>query len=243
MLFARLSDKMEAARRGVPAFTGFLSETEQAAAERFLQVAGHPRHLFAGGWPEAERKVCALLPDWQEEQTWEPPFTALRCRWQSQEKLTHRDFLGAVLGQGLEREKVGDILVRTQVCDLLVFRELVSYLLQNLTSAGRVRLQVEEIALECVEPPERNVKTIRDTVSSLRLDAVMASGFPISRTDAAWFISSGRVELNHTACVKPDHKVEEGDVITCRGFGKCKLTGVGGVSRKGRTAVTLERYS
>lgn len=241
-LLSRILDKADQAARGVPAHTPFLSESQQEAATRLLNAAGHPRHLFAGGYPGAERKVCALLPDWQEEDGFEPPYTALRCRWQSGEKLTHRDFLGSILGQGIEREKVGDILVGDGVCDILVMRELCPYLLQNFDSAGRTRLRVEEISPEMLKPPEKKVKVIRDTVSSLRLDSVMATGFSLSRGKAAELILAGRVEVNHTLCLKSDRTVAQGDVLTCRGLGKCVLTEVNGLSKKGRTMIAMERY-
>ena len=92
-LLARVWDKAEQAQRGVPAWTPFLSQSQQEAANRLIAAAGYPRHLWTGGFDDAERKLCAFFPDWQEEETWEPPFTALRCRWQSDDKLTHRDFL------------------------------------------------------------------------------------------------------------------------------------------------------
>lgn len=241
-LLARILDKLEQARRGVPACTPFLSTAGQEAAHRLIAAAGHPRSLFAGGYPDAERRVCAFLPDWQEEDAWEAPYAALRCTWQSGEKLTHRDFLGSILGQGLDREKVGDILVGEGTCDLLVFRELVPYLLQNLTGAGRARLRVTQLPLEELCPPEKQVRIIHDTVSSPRLDAVMASGFSMGRSKAAGLISTGKVELNHIPCVKGDRIVNEGDAITCRGLGKCVVTALGGLSKKGRTILTLERY-
>jgi len=239
---ARVCDQMDHAQRGVPAATPFLSTAQQEQAQRLIAAAGYPRHLFSGGFADAERKVCAFLPDWQEEADWEPPFAALRCRWQSGDKLTHRDFLGSILGQGLDREKVGDILVGDGVCDILVFKELVPYLLQNLTGAGRARLRVEEISLAEIEPPEKQVKLIHDTVSSLRLDAVLSTGFSIGRGKAAELITGGRVELNHRPCVKADRAVSQGDVFTCRGLGKCVLKEVSGLSKKGRTMIVMERY-
>ena len=241
-LLARVWDKLESARRGSPAHTFFLSVPQQEAALRLIAAEGHPRHLFSGGWGGAERKVCAFLPDWQEEEHWEAPFTALRCRWRSGEKLTHRDFLGAILGQGIDREKVGDLLVGEGTCDLLVFRELCPYLLQNFSEAGRARLQVEEVPLSALSAPEVQVKTIHDTVNTLRLDAVMASGVSLGRSKAAGLITGGRVELNHRPCLKPDRPVAQGDVITCRGLGKCVAAEVGGLSKKGRVILTLERY-
>ena len=241
-LLARLADKLDAAGRGTPSCTGFLSTAQQESALRLINAQGHPRHLFSGGYADAERKVCAFLPDWQEEEDWESPFTALRCRWLSGEKLTHRDFLGAILGQGIDREKVGDILVGESSCDLLVFKELLPYLLQNFTEAGRAKLRVSEVSLDKVSAPPAQVKTVHDTVNSPRLDAVMATGFSVGRSKAAALIAAGRVELNHRPCLKGDKPVEQGDVITCRGLGKCVVTELGGLSKKGRVILKLERY-
>lgn len=241
-LFSRVLDKLDQAARGAPAHTPFLSQSQQEAVKRLLNAAGHPRHLFAGGFPGSERQVCALLPDWQEEDHWEPPYAALRCSWQSGEKLTHRDFLGSILGQGIDREKVGDLLVGENFCDILVMEELKPYLLQSFDSAGRTRLRVAELPLEAVQPPEKQVKVIHDTVNSLRLDAVMATGFSLSRGKAADVISAGRVEVNHALCLKSDRTVTQGDVLTCRGLGKCVLTEVNGLSKKGRVMIVMERY-
>ena len=241
-LLAHVLDKLAVAERGAPAHTGFLSQGEQEAVTRLLNAAGHPRHLFAGGYEGAERRVCALLPDWQEEDGFEPPFTALRCQYPAGSGLTHRDFLGSILGQGLDREKVGDILVRDGSCDLLVFSDIAPFLLSNLDGAGRVKLRIKEIALEELEAPELEVKLVKDTVSSLRLDAVLATGFSMGRSKAAGLIASGKVEVNHRPCVKADKLVVQGDVLTGRGLGKCVVKEVNGLSKKGRTMIVIERY-
>lgn len=241
-LLARVWDKAEQAQRGAPASTPFLSEAQQQAAERLMSALGHPRHFYFGGYPAAERKVCAFLPEWMEPDDFPVPFSALRCTWRSGEKLTHRDFLGAVLGAGIEREKLGDILVGKESCDLLVFSELISYLSQNFTEAGRARLHVEEIPLSALALPEKTVKVIHDTVNTPRLDAVFSSGFSLSRGKAAQAIAAGRVEVNHVPCLKGDKLVSEGDTLTCRGLGKCVVTELGGQSKKGRTILTIERY-
>ena len=248
LLLARALDKLELSRtRSIPACTGFLSPQERAGVENLLGAAGRPAHLFFGGYEGAERTVCAFLPDWLEGADWaaDPdscPVRALRCTWSGGVKLTHRDFLGAVLGLGLDREKVGDLLVGDGVCDLLVLEELVDFLLLHLDQAGRARLKLSPLPLDRLEPPEVRVKVIRDTVSSLRLDAVAASGFSLSRGRAAELISSGKVQLNHRECLKADRAVAEGDVISCRGLGKCAVKTVGGPSKKGRIMIELERY-
>lgn len=248
LLLARALDKLELARqRNIPACTGFLSPQERASVENLLNTCGHPRHLFFGGYEGAERTVCAFLPDWQEAEDWQGdgescPVRALRCTWSGGQELTHRDFLGSILGLGLDREKVGDLLVGDGRCDVLALEEVADFLVFHMEQAGRVKLKCSLLPLDRLEPPAVETRTIRDTVSSLRLDAVAASGFSLSRGKAADLIASGRVQLNHRECVKPDHAVAQGDVLSCRGLGKCVLTEVGGPSKKGRILIVLERY-
>ena len=245
LLLARAMDKLELTRtRSIPAHTGFLSPQERVSVEHLLNACGHPRHLFFGGFPGAERTVCAFLPDWQEEDLWlesDCPVRAMRCTW-SGGSLSHRDFLGSILGLGLDREKVGDLLVGEGECHILALEDVADFLILHLEQAGRVRLKTAPLALHQLTPPEVKVKAIRDTVSSLRLDAVAASGFSLSRGKAADLISSGKMQLNHRECLKPDRPVAEGDVISCRGLGKFVLKEVGGPSKKGRIMIGLERY-
>ena len=182
LLLARALDKLELARqRNIPACTGFLSPQERVSVENLLNACGHPRHLFFGGYEGAERTVCAFLPDWQEAEDWQGdgescPVRALRCTWSGGQKLTHRDFLGSILGLGLDREKVGDLLVGDGRCDVLALEEVADFLVFHMEQAGRVKLKCSPLPLDRLEPPAVETRTIRDTVSSLRLDAVAASG-------------------------------------------------------------------
>ena len=120
------------------------------------------------------------------------------------------------MAQGVTREKLGDILVSEGACDLIVSRDIAPYLLQNVTSAGRVKLSVSEIELSELNVPALKVKEIRDTVSTLR--------------------------LNYRETLKSDAPVAQGDVISARGLGKFEVAEVGGLSKKGRTALLLRRY-
>ena len=83
---------------------------------------------------------------------------------------------------------------------------------------------------------------MRDTVSSLRLDAIASTGFRLARGKVAALIESGKVQVNWRECTKPDKLLIQGDTVSARGFGKFELTEVGGVTKKGRTAIVLKRY-
>lgn len=246
MLLARALDKLELARtRSVPSCTGFLSPGERTSVEALLNAAGHPRHFFFGGYEGAERTVCAFLPDWQEADDWggeDCPVSALRASFPEDAPLSHRDFLGSILGLGITREKVGDLLVEPGRCDIVILKEIEPFLLLHLEGAGRTRLKLRSADLAALTPRAPEVRLIRDTVATLRLDAVASSGFSLPRSKAADLISSGKLHLNHRECLKPDKAVAEGDVLTCRGLGKCLVKSAGGLSKKGRIMIELERY-
>lgn len=242
LLSGRIWDKWEQCRRrNMPAVTGFLSPQEQAMARRLLHAMGvSDGYLFWGGYDGAERCQLHFLPDWQTEA--EDTIHLLRCRFYEEDAPTHRDFLGSLMGLGLTREKIGDILVSSQSADVLVGSSVSDFLLGDWRAAGRVRLSVTRQALDCLHIPPQQTKEIRDTVPSLRLDCVVAAGFSVSRTKAAQAIAAGRVQLNWTPCQKSDAAVSEGDVLGVRGLGKCRLESVGNVTKKGRIWVTLQRY-
>lgn len=248
MLLARVLDKLELAEnRGVPAHTPFLSPGEQASVTDLLKAWGRPRHLFWGGYPDGERRICAFLPDWQEKDDFlsdpEGPLTAVQARFPAEASLGHRDILGSLMGLGLTREKLGDILLpEPGKCQVAVLREAAPILLSQWEGAGRWKVSLSEIPLSGLAPKPAQVKTIRDTVATPRLDAVLAAGFSLSRSKAAACISAGKVAVNHRECLKGDKFVDEGDVLTCRGLGKCVVKEVPGQSKKGRTMLVLERF-
>ena len=246
IVLARALDRMErAASRSVPCATQFLSPAQRAALEPLLAASGHPRHLFHGGYGGAERTVCVFLPDWLEGPDWaaEDELAAIECAYPpTGAELTHRDLLGGLMGIGLTREKVGDILMLDAAAQVVCLREAAPIILSQFDQAGRYRLRLREISLSELAPAPAQVKVLRDTVSALRLDAVLAAGFSLSRGRAAEAVAAGRVSVNHRECLKPDKPVAEGDVLTCRGLGKCVLKTVGGLSRKGRTVIEIERY-
>lgn len=243
LLLGRIWDKYDQCRnRNIPSHSDYLSPQEQAAAERLLHMLGAADgFIWWGGYESAERRQLHFLPDWQETPDYDA-IRCLRCSFYEPGKLTHRDFLGSLMGLGLTREKIGDILVSEHEADVLVSDSVADFLLRDWTAAGRTALKVQEIGPEELTVPVQQVKELRDTVSSLRLDSVLAVGFSTSRGKAAEAVETGRVQVNWTVCQKPDKQVAEGDVISVRRAGKCRLTTVGNMTKKGRIFITVERY-
>ena len=243
LLLSRVWDKREQCRlRSIPAATAFLSPQEQAAATRLLNALGQREgYVFWGGYDGAERQRLLFLPDWMDGPD-DTAAAALRAVCRSGATLTHRDFLGSLMALGLTREKIGDILVESGGCQVLVDPSSLDFLVQNWDSAGREKLTVSPLPLEALTVPEAAVKEVRDAVSSMRLDNVLASAFSLSRGRAAEAVEKGAVQVNYTVCQKPDKPVSAGDVITCRGLGKCVLDTVGGPTKKGRLPVAIRRF-
>ena len=244
LLLAKLWDKINAGmRKNIPANTCFLSPRELEMA-RFL--FGQPEGLYAfGGYEDAERKMLVYLPDYLEEDALsqeDSPCVCLRAEFYQGDSPSHRDFLGALIGVGIGRETVGDICVDKGSCDFFVTAEIAPYILQNFTSAGRTKLRLQQIPLTEAVIPEPEVKEIRDTMASLRLDSVISSGFRIGRSLAAQYVSSGKAAIDGLPCEKPDKLVCEGTKISVRGLGKIKLHAVNGKTKKDRISVVIHRY-
>lgn len=244
MLLAKLWDKIQAGfQRNIPTHTGFLSPRELEMA-RYLFGEPEGLHVF-GGYPEAERKMLLFLPDYLDE-TWltgeDSPCVCLRASFYQGDSPNHRDFLGALMGAGITRESVGDICVDEDSCDFFVTQEIASYVLQNFTSAGRAHVRLTAIPLENARIPAPEVKEIRDTLASLRLDSVVASGFRIGRSLAGQYIAAGKVAVDGLPCEKSDKLVSQGAKISLRGMGKICLDSVGSRTKKDRISVIIHRY-
>lgn len=243
-LLARLLDKADMRERsGRMQHSRFLSERDRLCVEPVLRELG-TEAVFWGGYAEAERTVLILPAEWQDAESVKTgegsPVAVLRAEWRGPETLSHRDFLGALMALGIERDLIGDIVPRAGSCDIVLLREIAPFVQQNFSSAGRASLQLEEIPE--AEAKEAEFRLIRDTVASLRLDAIVGSGFALSREKASAAIRAGKVSLNGMECLKPDRAVEAGTKISLRGVGKLRLAEVGGLSRKGRIQVVIHRF-
>ena len=244
LLLAKLWDKINAGmRKNIPANTCFLSPRELDMA-RFLFGDLPGLHAF-GGYEDAERKMLVYLPEHLEEDALfleDSPCVCLRAEFYQGDSPSHRDFLGALMGAGIGRETVGDICVDKGSCDFFVTAEIAPYILQNFTSAGRTKLRLQQIPVEDAIIPNPEVKEIRDTMASLRLDSVISSGFRIGRSLAAQYVTSGKAAIDGLPCEKPDKTVSEGMKISVRGLGKIKLHAVNGKTKKDRISVVIHRY-
>lgn len=247
LLLAQVLDKWELCqRRSYPTHTRFLDLRQRTLVTHLLERMGATgESVLWGGYPDAER-VCALFyPDYltADDVCTAPhqPLTLLRAQKSRSDTLAHRDYLGALMGLGLERSVIGDILVHDQGADILVLTEMAEYILSNFCKAGRKFLTLDTVPLAELRLPMTE-ETIREgSVASLRLDSVTALLFSISRTQAQEAIEKGLVFVNQMQVLKNEYPLAAGDRITLRGHGRARIEALGGTSRKGRQFLRYAR--
>lgn len=241
LLIARMEDiAVKAAKVGCTA-SKFLTPTEaRGVAEHFKyeRIA----LSFDGGFYGAERvRAVFLNPDWGEYKQADL-FTALKIEHRKQDALGHRDILGALMALGIERDIIGDIIAADNVAALVCLPEMSGYIAENLIKAGRVGVAVSEIGLAELPARQEELSIKTDTVSSLRLDAVLCAAFGLSRSMATELIEAGRVSIDHALCEQPAKELSEGALLSVRGLGRAKLIEIGGVSKKERIFVRVGLY-
>ena len=195
-----------------------------------------------GGFGNAERVKAAFI---DEDFYGQPDYgmTFLQAAWDKRYyDLSHRDILGAFMGTGCKREALGDIVFIPEGAQLVVEKTLLSYLLSNLTQIGAAPVTLTEIGREELLQKEEKVKVISATVADLRLDAVAAAGYGVSRSRMAEEIKGQNVKLNWKEVKKAAQPVNEGDIISFRGRGRVEVAEIRGTTKKGRISVTLKRF-
>lgn len=242
ILIAQVNDLAEKTLRDQePQWTDFLEPPEREQVQAVLGWNSRVRFNSFGGYAKAERRRLVIYPDYYIVETIQPALSFLEITVKSPEQLSHRDYLGAILSLGLKREKIGDLLVASDRCQLVLVPELIDFLRVHLKKVGNHSAELAEIDPEQLNPPEQREKVIRSTVASLRLDAIAGLGFGESRTKMVREIRSERVKVNWKIAKNPDAQLEPGAVISIRGRGRVIFKEITGTSKKGRIGVVLVR--
>lgn len=231
-------------QRGIVVFSDFLNLNELNILHTLPKEELYSGYGTFGGYAASERQMVAFLPD---ALCYEflYPFSVLRIRPLNKkfsEDLTHRDYLGAILNLGIERCKIGDILVNT--CEAVVFvsDHMADFLAKNLTRIRHTTVvaSIEELQEFQYEP---SFEEIRGTVASVRLDTLLALAFSSSRSRLSGLIEGKKVFVNGRMIVSNGYRLKEGDIISVRGMGKFCYDGVLSETRKGRYSVVVRKYS
>lgn len=240
ILASHISDMADICEKSYkPRFSNFLDERQIALAQSVLNGRRFERYSFFGGYEGASRQVLGVFPHYCEEEGF--PVSAVDFRYRESDKLSHRDFLGAIMSKQIKRDMLGDIIVGTGCATVFVYDTVKYTLLSEITKIGSVGVKAEEN----VSPEIKIVQEFSEkngSVSSLRLDSILALAAGISRGKAADVIKGGNVSVNYIVIESPAKEMGEGDVLSARGFGKFILFSVNGKTKKDRYRVTVKKY-
>ena len=249
----RLADLARTAYyREIPVFTDFLDLNELHMVHSFRpEEAGVMIRTF-GGYEEAERQIAAFLPDalsydyGENEELFLSmyPIRCIRispCSGKFSEALTHRDYLGALIHLGIERSRLGDIVIKGQDAYVFCHAQREEFLMQNITRIRHTTVKVSAVE-NPDDLPKPQFQEIHGTVSSVRLDAMIALAFSSSRSSMLGLIEGGKVFVNGKMVVSNGHPLKPEDIVSVRGYGKFRYDGMAGTTKKGRCSVTVQKY-
>ena len=228
-------------RRCEPCYSDFLSEGEQMLVQRALFSGGGTRFMFWGGFEAAQRAMLCVYPEFCEPSESDFPLEALSVSFRSSAGLSHRDFLGALMGLGLKRGVIGDIVISGGAATCFVKSELAPYIRAQLEKVGREGVTFTEKGADLSKAAQQ-LSERQCTVSSLRLDAFVSECSGLSRAKAQQAVKGGLVAVNALVVCSVDRRIENGDKISVRGFGKFVVGFDGSMSKKGKYRVTVSKY-
>ena len=238
LIFARIKDAIRLTElKNIPSFLGFLNNLEFSICKSYLDKE-KIKFSYFGGYDEAERVYIAILPDWVEKADY--PFVCLKFSYKSIYELSHRDFLGALMSLGIERNKIGDIIVKNGESFVFISESLMSFCLDNITKVGTVGVEISICEDEIVI--DRKFDIIHKTIASNRADCVVGAICNFSREKAKEYILSGNLVVNHIVCENVTKQINKDDVLTIRKKGKFIVCEIDENTKKGRLKLTVKKY-
>ncbi|MEJ6400792.1 YlmH family RNA-binding protein [Nicoliella lavandulae] len=223
-----------------PILTSFLNPRQiyllQIIANSYNEV-----HVASfGGLHNSEMKRALIYPDYFEPKIEDYNLCLFDIRYPIKfAKLHHNQVLGTLIGSGIERNVIGDILFDGQHWQFVTEQEMATYLKGQIDRIGKVKVQLQEIPLNKIIEPLNEWKTVNTTLSSLRVDNVISRGFNVSRNTSKELVAKGKVHLNWGEFSQPNYELELNDVLSVRGYGRLKVMEIFGISRHNKLRVSL----
>lgn len=239
---AKAIDKLELAKKTyTPEFTGFM-DPYKAYAIKDMLLNNDCQIMIYGGFEESERVKIGFFPDFTKPDADEFPIKPVEISYNLQysRALSHRDFLGSILGLGITREKTGDIIIENSRAVAFVDSDIADYVVVNLERAGHTKVRVK--LLENFKPGQKEVQDKRLTVASLRIDALLSGALNISRNKTSELIKGEKAFVNWKKITSVSHIIKENDVITLRGVGRVIINEIIGTTKKDRILINVSVF-
>ena len=229
--------------RGIVIFSDFLNLNELNILHTTPKDMFLSQYKTYGGYDLSERQMAVFLPD-ALYYDYEYPIQIIEVTPSSKrfaEDLTHRDYLGALMNLGIERSKVGDIIVEDQKGLIFVKEELAEYIADNLTVVRHTNVNTS-IGKGVKVDYEPRFEELKGTVSSIRLDSVLALAYPLSRSKITAQIEAGKVFVNGKLITSNGYRLKDNDIISVRKMGRIAYDGILSETKKGRYLISVRKY-
>lgn len=233
--------------RDIVLFTDFLNLDELHKIHNLLPKDFPVTVHTFGGYDFAERQMAAFLPDalsFLPEKELDYPICCLKIQCLSPkfaQRLTHRDYLGALLNLGIDRSLLGDLMIGDGEAYCFCKNTMGNFIMDNLTRVRQTTVQAV-LTADTGELPQPVLKEIQGTVASVRLDALTALAFGESRSKIIPYIEGGKVFVNGRLVTSNGYTPKEGDLISVRQKGRFIYEKILHQTKKGRYGVLLKRY-
>lgn len=244
-LKGRLCDLAKRAyQQNIYTYSNFLSSSELTLLDEIQEDISYIHIETFGGNELCERQIAGFGSEEEFGYPGHFPIAVVKITpliEKFSDDLNHRDFLGALMHLGIERNTLGDILIKERTAYLFCLESIAGYICKELTKVKHtnVKCEVTDINIPALKPTFANMEF---PVSSLRLDGIIASLLKCSRNEALSFFQDKKVSLNGHITGRNSITLKEGDVFSVRGHGKFIFDSTGGSTRKGKIYVHIRRY-
>lgn len=218
--------------------TEFLNPFEVRNAITILNSDSDLKYTVDGGYDEAERSTIFIYPFYMDYENIENNLKFIQVEGNFKFKsISHKDYLGAILNLGIKREKIGDIIIHENFCQLIVSEDICDFIIMNLEKVSRNNVNVKEISRDEIAYNPPSYKDVSFTVSSDRLDCIISGLYNISRQDSAKYINGDRVHVNYEKIDSPSKVIEGGSLLSVRGKGRAIISQIGDLTKKGKIKI------
>lgn len=222
--------------------TDFLDPRQQEIVTQLANYDGEVNAYFHGGLEDAERKRGIIAPAYFEPKRSDYGLAFFELQYAVKFfTIEHSQLLGALMSLGLKREKFGDILINGQAVQFVVVDEIAKYVMLHLDSVGRAPVTLHKLSKDELIEPDDEWRSYTGTIPALRLDALLAEIFNISRSKAVTYIQKALVKINWKVVEQPSYECHIFDTISLRGFGRAKLQVLEGQTRKGKWRIQYSK--
>lgn len=233
----------QAYSRDIVVYSDFLNLNELNILHTIPKNMFPAKYETYGGYHLAERQMAVFLPDALYYEYVYPvqliEVTPVNRRFA--EELTHRDYLGALMNLGIERCKLGDIIIDDKTTVILAKDEIADYIMDNLTRIRHTSVNTQKKnAMELSYIPKYEL--LKGTVPSVRLDTVLSVAYPVSRSKLTAYIEAGRVFVNGKLITSNGYHLKNGDIISVRGLGRILFDEIISETKKGRYMIAVKKY-